>query len=38
MLNKLNINAKRVYFPRDKYTLFSSYLLYEFDKNADSFM
>lgn len=37
MLNKLNINAKWVYFSRDKYTLFSSYSYYEFDKNADSF-
>jgi len=25
-----------LFYPRDKYTLFLSYLLYEFDKNANS--
>ena len=38
MLNKLNTTRSGfIFFLWDEYTLFSSYLHYEFDKNANSF-
>ena len=36
MLNKLNIAKWSCFIKKDKYTLFSSYSPYEFDKNANS--